>query len=65
MSRSRKKHPIQQLATNKFMKKIYNRAIRRSKEDIGQYGEYKKYHDSYEICDWLLYEPKNPKIYRK
>ena len=65
MSRSRKKHPFKQIATNKFMKKVYNRKIRRSQEDIGQYCEYKKHHDSYEICDWLIYDPKNPEIYRK
>ena len=65
MSRSRKKHPFKQIATNKFMKKVYNRKIRRSQEDIGQHCEYKKHHDSYEICDWLIYEPKNPEIYRK
>ena len=65
MTRSRKKHPIQQLATNKFLKKVYNRKIRRNNEDVGQNIEYKKHHDSYEICDWILYEPNNPKIYRK
>ena len=65
MSRSRKKHPFQQLAANKYMKKIYNRKIRRSGIDIGKNNDYKKHFDSYEICDWLLYEPDNPRSYRK
>ena len=65
MSRSRKKHPFEQLASNKYMKKVYNRKIRRSREDVGQFSEYKKHHDSYEICDFLLFAPENPKVYRK
>ncbi len=65
MSRSRKKHPIQQLAANKFMKHVYNKKIRRNNENIGQNSEYKKHNDSYEICDWISYEPDNPKAYRK
>ena len=64
MSRSRKK-PYTQLATNKSMKRTYNKKIRRSNEDVGQNSEYKKHNDSYEICDYLLYEPENPKAYRK
>ena len=65
MSRSRKKHPFMQVATNKWMKKVYNRQIRRSQEDVGQRMEYKKHHQSYDICDWLRYDPADPKIYRK
>jgi len=64
MSRSRKK-PYLQLATNKFMKKVYNRQIRRQNVDIGNNKEYRKHNDSYEICDWISYEPDNPKAYRK
>lgn len=65
MSRSRKKNPFKQLATDKGMKKSYNRKIRHSQEDVGQNMEYKKHHNSYDICDCLLYAPDNPKIYRK
>ncbi len=65
MSRSRKKNPYWQIGTNKFMKKAYNRKIRRSKEDVGQNKEYKKHHESYEICDWHCFDPDNPKAYRK
>lgn len=64
MSRSKKK-PFTQLATNKSMKKVYNRQLRRQNVDVGNNSEYKKHNDSYEICDWLLYEPDNPKAYRK
>ena len=65
MSRSRKKHPIQQLATNKSMKKAFNRQLRWQNVDIGNNMEYKKHNDSYEICDWIEYNPDNSKIYRK
>ena len=61
MSRSRKR-PFKQVATQKFMKKVYNRQIRRSQEDVGCNMEYKK---SYEICDWIFYEPDKPEFYRK
>lgn len=63
MSRSRKKNPIRQTATNKSYKKIYSKKTRH--QDIGNNGEYKKHNDSYEICDWLEYNPEDPKIYRK
>jgi len=65
MSRSRKKNPFKQLATDKGMKKSYNRKIRRTREDVGQNMEYKKHNNSYDICDVLLYAPNDPKIYRK
>jgi len=65
MSRSRKKNPFKQLATDKGIKKSYNRKIRRTREDVGQNMEYKKHHNSYDICDFLLYAPDDPKIYRK
>ena len=64
MSRSRKR-PFKQVATQKFMKKVYNRQIRRSQEDVGCNMEYKKHHESYEICDWIFYEPDKPEFYRK
>lgn len=63
MSRSRKKNPIRQLATDKSYKKIYNKKTRH--QDIGNNAEYKKHNDSYEICDWIEYDPKDPKIFRK
>ena len=47
------------------MKKVNNRQIRRQNVDIGNNKEYRKHNDSYEICDWISYEPDNPKAYRK
>ena len=64
MSRSRKR-PYIQAADDKKNKTRFNRIIRRTKEDIGQYCEYKKHHNSWDICDYLIYEPINPKFYRK
>lgn len=64
MSRSRKK-PFKQVATNKFYKKLYNRRLRRQNVEYGNNNEYKKHNDSYEICDWIFYEPDNPEFYRK
>lgn len=64
MSRSRKR-PFKQVATAKILKKIYNRQLRRTKTDVGQFCEYKKHRQSYDICDYIFYEPDNPKFYRK
>jgi hypothetical protein len=41
MSRSRKK-PYWKMARDSDYKTIFNRVIRRNREDIGQYNEYKK-----------------------
>ena len=53
MSRSRKR-PYIQAAADKKNKIRFNRIIRRTNEDIGQYCEYKKHHNSWDICDWIL-----------
>jgi hypothetical protein len=64
MSRSRKK-PYWKMACDRDYKTIFNRVIRRNREDIGQYNEYKKHHNSWDICDYNYYHPEEPKAYRK
>ncbi len=59
MSRSRKKHPFKQIATNKFMKKVYNRKIRRS-QDFAKIVNLKD-----EIVIFLDYEGSYPMLYAK
>jgi|GEM_PF-2365605 len=64
MSRSRKR-PYLKVACDRRYKKLYNRAIRRNREDIGNYSEYKKHHCSYNICDYICYYPEDSKACRK
>lgn len=53
MSRSYKKHPYFLMIGDKSFKKIYNRRIRRTHlvDDIDSGGSYKKFNDSWNICD--------------
>lgn len=51
MSRSYKKHPCATAAKTKGMKQIFNRKIRRSKDE-NPYRDYKKKNCSWDICDF-------------
>lgn len=51
MSRSYKKSPVATCAKTHGMKQIYNRKIRRSKEE-NPYRDYKKHNQSWDICDF-------------
>lgn len=63
MSRSYKKHPVCSLRSkrskeNKYQKRAASKAVRRIslEEDIGKGSYYKKYYNSYDICDCKDYE---------
>ncbi len=51
MSRSRKKHPVACDKTNKWAKRDANKKVRNT-EDIGNGNNYKKYYNSWNICDY-------------
>lgn len=63
MSRSRKKPYYPDQDTER--KRLYNRALRRSKEDMPDGKHYKKERESWDIRDYSFYCPKDPKAYRK
>lgn len=54
MSRSRKKHPVITDKTQKWAKKDANKKIRNTK-DIGNGNNYKKYYNSWNICDYKFW----------
>ena len=54
MSRSRKKHPVACDKTNKWAKRDANKKVRNT-EDIGNGNNYKKYYNSWNICDYKFW----------
>ena len=63
MSRSYKKHPVYSLRSKKsketkYLKRAASKAVRRVafEDDIGKGSCYKKYYDSFNICDYKDYE---------
>lgn len=54
MSRSHKKHPVITDKAQKWAKKDANKRIRNAK-DIGNGSNYKKYYNSWNICDYKFW----------
>lgn len=54
MSRSRKKHPAACDRTFKWAKKDANKKVRNT-EEIGNGNNYKKYYNSWDICDFKFW----------
>lgn len=56
MSRSFKKNPVDTCAKSKYAKKFANKRVRKQ-EEISNGSNYKKYYNSWDICDykeWLV-----------
>lgn len=70
MSRSYKKTPCfkdgSRAGTKKYVKKMYNKKLRREGIDIQDGGSFKKYNQSYDISDYSYFpDPDDPvQVYR-
>lgn len=69
MSRSRRKPYItdqQHSSDSKWRKRQANRAVRSAPLEEAPNGkQYRKYYNSWDIRDWSIHDPKNPKAYKK
>jgi len=65
MSRSRKKPYFTDHTSCKFGKRCANKRLRRQIGHIYQNGLYKKLYETWDICDWRICCPENPKANRK
>lgn len=54
MSRSYKKSPVATCAKTRGMKQLFNRKIRRSRDE-NSYKSYRKRNNSWDICDFKCY----------
>ena len=64
MSRSAKK-PIYKDRAPKEIKRKAQRRVRKTDEEISSGSNYKKLFNSWDLCDFKFYVPKDKKAYRK
>ena len=67
MSRSYKKPYLKdgyKSKSKKLAKRWANRAVRKE-DNLASGKQYRKVYNPWDICDWIFYEPKNPKSRRK
>jgi hypothetical protein len=61
MSRSYKKHLFLK-KNSRFEKNFANRVVRRS-SDIPDGKAYRKFYETWNICDWVLFYDPTPRVY--
>lgn len=58
MSNSRKKRPYIKIGKNGYLKKFARRKLRKT-ENVGNFANYKRHFDSWDICDGRWYVTKD------